>query len=467
MQEQLFLDQNPWKKNKPLDFLQKTIKRTFSNHLINHLNKRGVPILIGARQTGKSTSLYQVIDYLLNQKKVNPKNIFYFSLDDLELRQELQTNQQALIQYLESWLGQNIADYAHKIYLFIDEAQKAPSIFDTLKLIFDVYKEKIKIILSGSSSLELKRISTESLAGRLVYFYSYPFTIRELYELVYGQKINLPKITKLLNAETKSHLSLLKQRQAELLPNKIKIEKLIHQAITLGSLPPLWQIENLDDKLRFLKNYKTAYIEKDIIFLKEVGNTFDYLKLLEILAAQAGELLNISALSQKIGLSANTVKKYIKILMDTGIVDLHLVYSQNTKVRLIKAPKIFMFDNFLLALADQIIKYNDLKQYNLLGRYAENFLVQEIKKEFLNKALPVKFSFWRTSYHQEVDLIIETAGQIQPFEIKSGFQTARQDLTGLLAFLRHYPKANQGFVLYQGELKQEGNVLFIPFWLMI
>lgn len=467
MQEQLFLDQNPWKQHKPINFLQETITRSFVQDIIKYLDKRETPILIGARQTGKSTALYQVIDHLLSKKQVDPKSVFYFSLDDLDLRREFQENPKAIIQYLEMWLGENISDYDQKIYLFIDEAQKAPLLFEILKLLFDVYKNKIKIILSGSSSLELKKITTESLAGRIVYFSSYPFTIREIYELEQRQKIEVSKFSRFFTLSKSIDLKILKQRQAELLPFKSQIEKIIRQMLILGSLPPLFKIEEVDEQWRFLNSYKTAYIEKDIVFLKEVGNSLDYLKLLEAISSQAGALLNISMLSQKLGISINTIKKYIQVLQDTHIIDLLPAYAKNAKIRLIKAPKILLFDNFLMSIVDQIATYNDLVKYNFLGRYLENFLIQEIKKDLLNLPQQPGWYFWRTSGNQEVDFILQLGRKIIPIEIKAGQNIEVRCLTGLNAFLRHHPDMKQAIVLYQGNLKQEGKVLFVPIWLIV
>lgn len=466
MQEQLFLDQNPWKQNKALDFLEQTIKRSFGQEIIKYLDKREIPILIGARQTGKSTLLYQIIEHLLTKRKINPQNIFYFSLDDLDLRKEIQENPKAILQYIEKWLGQNISDYSQLIYLFIDEAQKVPVLFDILKIIFDTYQNKIKIILSGSSSLELKKITTESLAGRIVYFQSYGFTLREALELKNKEKIKTKKISDLLMSNCLD-VSVLKKQQAVLLPLKPRIEKLIQEIIVWGALPPVVKQEEPSEKLRFIQNYKTTYVEKDIAFLKEVGNSFDYLRLLEALACQAGQLLNISNLHQKLGLSINTVKKYLQVLKSTNILDLMPVYSQSAKVRLIKAPKILVFDNFLMTLSDQISEYEDLIKRNFLGRYLENFLIQEIKKDLVNLPEQVKYYFWRTSSGAEVDFVLQFKNQLIPFEIKTSQHLELKNLTGLKAFLKNHPEVEQSIVLYNGELKQEKNIIFIPIWLMV
>ena len=153
------------------------IKREIWESLVKDFEKKEVAILLGPRQTGKTTLLMQLIKHLEN-KGCPKKNIFYFNFDDVDIRSKIKLNFYFIKKEIELTLGKLIEEVDEQIYIFIDEGQKVPEIFDLVKIFYEK-KYHIKVFISGSSSINIKDKSTETLAGRVHYFYLSPLVFSE------------------------------------------------------------------------------------------------------------------------------------------------------------------------------------------------------------------------------------------------------------------------------------------------
>ena len=122
--------------------------------------------ILGARQVGKTTLLNRV-EELLIAREVSPSHIFFFSFDDPILRSRVSSNFYFIKNQIEDSLGKELRKQKSPIFLFFDEAQKVPTLFELLKIFYDIYKDKIRIIISGSASLEIQKKVVETLAGRV------------------------------------------------------------------------------------------------------------------------------------------------------------------------------------------------------------------------------------------------------------------------------------------------------------
>lgn len=156
------------------------VSREIETHCLKRLRTGMITAIVGARQVGKTTLLMKIKELVAEEGIVSKDRIFYYSLDDPLLRAELKRDFRFFEKEIENTLGEPISKIKGLILLIIDEAQKSSHIFDWLKIIYDKYREKIRIIVSGSSSLGIKRKSTESLAGRITFLKLFPFTLREL-----------------------------------------------------------------------------------------------------------------------------------------------------------------------------------------------------------------------------------------------------------------------------------------------
>lgn len=139
-----------------------------------------ITAIIGARQVGKTTMLMKLKEIVSAKGIVPEERIFYYSLDDPILRAELNKDFRFIEKEIEKLTGESLLKLKNPIFLIIDEAQKSPVIFDWLKIIYDTYSKEIKIIISGSSALEVKGKSTESLSGRITFLKLHPLILREL-----------------------------------------------------------------------------------------------------------------------------------------------------------------------------------------------------------------------------------------------------------------------------------------------
>ena len=166
----LFSIQNPWRSGQSVG-VEKTVERALLEPILPWMERREMVTVFGPRQAGKTTLLFQIIGRLL-RSGVDPKCIFYFSLDDYLLRDRLEADPRALLSFLESE-----SPPSGRRYLFLDEIQKAPRLLDLLKMLHDF--RKVKMVLSGCSTMEIQKKLSESLLGRTISFVLLPFSFTE------------------------------------------------------------------------------------------------------------------------------------------------------------------------------------------------------------------------------------------------------------------------------------------------
>jgi len=318
-------------------------------------------IVIGARQTGKTTSINNIISKM--------HDVLVLNGDDAIVRTLLSSTNTEQIRAL---IG------THKI-VFIDEVQRIENIGLAAKIITDYFKE-VQLILSGSSSFEIKNSLSESLTGRKWEYVMYPVIWSEL-------------------EETFGYLKA--QQQLEL--------RLIY-----GMYPEI--ITHPSDEQERLKQLIDSYLYKDLLAFSKVRKPEVLEELLQAVALQMGNEVSFSELSQLLKIDKNTVKTYLEILEKGFIIFTLSSYSNNLRDELKFAKKIFFWDN---GIRNAIIhNFNPLSMRNDVGALWENFLISErIKKN--HYAHPyAKSYFWRTVSQQEIDYIEECNGEIKAFEFK-------------------------------------------------
>ena len=151
-----------WKSGRVKKEFSPKYKRKLFYEIIKYMDKRQILALVGLRRTGKTTLLYQLIQHLIEQG-INPFNILYFSFDEEDVSVE-----EILDYYEKEILKKDLSN--EKVFLFFDEIQKLNNWEDKLKILYDLYP-KMKIIVSGSASINLLFKGKETLAGRIFYFY--------------------------------------------------------------------------------------------------------------------------------------------------------------------------------------------------------------------------------------------------------------------------------------------------------
>lgn len=353
------------------------IKRTIEN-VINRLSKQFKVILVtGARQTGKSTLLKHCFS------KCN-----YVSLDKPEIR-NIAINEPDL--FLQRF----------KAPLIIDEIQYAPNLLPYIKAIVDDSDNKGQYFLTGSQQFHLMKNVSESLAGRIGIVNLHGLSMSEINNSI-NRTPFVPTIKYIEN-----------QRSKNLNYTISDIFKIIHT----GSYPALYNGE-ITDKEYFYSSYIQTYLERDIRDLTAIADEMTFLKFIRIVAARTGQVLKYSELASETGISEPTAKKWLSILVTSGLVYLLEPYYKNITKRMMKMPKIYFLDTGLCAYLTGWTTPEVLERGAMAGAFFETFVVAEILKSYLHNGKRAPLYWYRDFDKKEIDLLIEQDGLLYPIEIK-------------------------------------------------
>jgi len=373
--------------------------------------------VIGARQCGKSTLI----------KKIRPNWKYY----DLEQPDDYQLITDDPVAFF-SMNNENI---------IIDEAQQYPDLFKVLRGVIDSERNKKgRFLITGSSSPEIIKGLTESLAGRIATIEMWPFKCAEyyekpvskFYEIFHHSSIDLKKIYEL------KPLCSLQQTMA---------------VWYKGGFPePLIGSKNNHEYYKvWMENYIQNYIVRDIRGLFPKLNIHKFRRFLTLLAQFSGHQLNMSNIARSIEVSVSTIKDYLDIIHQTFIWRNLDSYDKNPLKKVQKAKKGFFRDQGILHYFLKINSVDDLLIHPVAGYSFESFVSEEIIRGLQSTMeTQLDFSYYRTIDKSEIDLIVEGAFGIVPIEIKLGSSIKRQSLKGLTNFLEDM-HLNYGFVINRGK----------------
>jgi len=318
-------------------------------------------VVIGARQTGKTTSINNVIGGL--------QDVLVLNGDDSVVRTLLSL---ANTEQIRVVIGR------HKI-VFIDEVQRIENIGLTAKIIVDHFKE-VQLILSGSSSFEIKNSLSESLTGRKWEYIMYPVTWSEL-EQTFGY---------------------------------VKAQQQLEWRMIYGMYPEI--ITHSIEQQERLKQLIDSYLYKDLLAFANIKKPTILEELLKALALQIGSEVSFNELAQLLRIDKNTVKSYVEILEKGFIIFTLSSYNKNMRNELKFSKKIFFWDN---GVRNAVINnFNPLSMRSDTGDLWENFMISERMKRNSYENPFAKGYFWRTVSQQEIDYIEENNGEIAAFEFK-------------------------------------------------
>lgn len=415
--------------------------------------------VIGARQTGKTTLLKK-----LQEEEKLPS--FYYLFDDPILRQKVSLDFYFLQKEIERKLGVSLEKYPGKIALFLDEVQKVPSLFEFLKILVENQREKFKIIISGSSSLEIQQKGAESLAGRLQYVYLFPLSIGEILKKRIGS-FSGSVIATLI--ENRLNLDYLKKFQAPLYEHQRDFQIILEKILVSGSLPFIWGKRKPGKERDYLRSVINTYLEKDIRGAGLVRELDAFLNLLEVLAFQVGGLVNLSKLSQAVQLSTNTLRSHQSILKNTFVLNQLSPFIRKPAARFVKSPKLYFYDvgvaNFLAGRET----YKNILDSKASGGIFENVIIKSFEYFSLNQSRLLRIFFFRDYQGREIDLIITRGERLIPIEITNSKDVSSEKITSFSYFFSLYPQAKQGVIIYDGELKEikidRYSIFCLPWWL--
>jgi predicted AAA+ superfamily ATPase len=338
--------------------------RELSNLILKKLQPNKVVILYGARRVGKTMLVNEIL------AKVN-EPILRLNGDDINVHDKLSIRS---IENYKQILG------TYKL-LHIDEAQKIPEIGLKLKLMIDEI-EGLRIIISGSSSFDIHKNAGEPLTGR-----KYTFTLYTLSENEYTQIEN----------------------------NINKMDK-VRERLIFGNYPELLHLPDRQDKVDYLNEMISSYLLKDILVYEHIKNSQKIFNLLRLIAFQIGGEVSLQELGIQLGISKNTVEKYLDLLSKVFI--LHKVegFSRNLRKEITKNSRWYFLDNGIRNAV--IANFNPLHARNDIGALWENYMISERLKYQEYKRISSNNYFWRTYEQQEIDWVEERDGSLFGYEFK-------------------------------------------------
>lgn len=336
----------------------KYYERNINSLFKDYTNNFKVVLITGPRQIGKSTFL----------KNIKEKERKYVSLDDLEDR--ILANKEPK-KFIEKYTPPVI----------IDEIQYAPSLLSYIKLICDNTEKRNLYWLTGSQKIQIMKNVSETLVGRMGVLDMFSLSNREI------------------NSNDYLPLDI-----NDLITDKYISKEEVLKKMFNGSMPDV--IYNKVNRDYFYDSYVDLYIERDIRELKEVQNLETFRLFMAEVASRAGQLLNYTELSSSVGVSDNTIKTWISVLENTGIIKLIYQFKSDEFKRKKTHPKLIFMDTGLCIFLLGIKSLNRLKEYTFLGHLFENYIISEIIKNNYNYNLGFDFSYYRDKNKREIDLII-------------------------------------------------------------
>ncbi len=381
-----------------------TIPRKIENALKSAVARDKSILLLGPRQTGKTTLLNQ-LSADLSISFIQPPLRLRYEQDLSQLMNEIEALQRNTTLPL----------------VIIDEVQKVPLVMDMVQDLID--RNVAKFILTGSSARKLRRSShVNLLPGRVIPLRMTPCIYPEI---------------------------------AYLNPT---LENLLIE----GSLPKIITLDSFAEKQEWLNAYVSIYLEEEVRSEALVRNLGQFARFLELAASVSGKIINYTKLSQEIGIAHTSIAAFYQVLEDCLIVERFEPYLKTkTHRKLTKTHKFIFFDLGVRRLA---AKEGRNLPTEFMGHLFEQFIGLELLYYSRYQPQPISIHFWRDLNGPEIDWVIQTPEALIPIEVKWTTTPTMQDAKHLQTFLREYEEASKGYIVCRipRKMKLSETIYAIP-----
>ncbi|MBI5915899.1 MAG: ATP-binding protein [Bacteroidetes bacterium] len=378
------------------------IPRLLGQQILAAAQKMPVVAVTGPRQSGKSTLVQQIFP-----------EYSYANLEDIEQRKFAKDDPKGFLL--------NLGEKA-----IIDEVQHSPDLLSYIQVTVDRQKMAGQFVISGSQNLLLMESVSQSLAGRVAIFNLLPFSLEEIQDTSFA----LPAY---------------------------------EDYLVKGFYPRIYDL-NLEPTA-WLLDYIQTYVERDLRQVVNVSDLGAFRQFLEICAGRIGQLVNFSDMGSLVGVSYQTINKWLSVLQTSFIVHLLRPYHQNYNKRIVKTPKLYFYDTGLACALMNLRSVDDLNRHFAKGALFENFVVNEILKNHLNRNLHPRHYFWNAAGAHEIDLLLDKGGRLLPIEIKSG-RTINPHFFDSLKYFQSLSGAlpEDSILVYGGEETQKRSLAQVVGW---
>ena len=389
----------------------------WKSHILEEkLKKPYVHILFGARQTGKSTLLKTLI----------PKPDLFIDLSNPEERTRYLARPGDLVTECRA-LHSTVRTPS---FVFIDEVQAVPDMFNAVQSLYDEDKHRWRFVLCGSSARRLRQTGANMLPGRSILHRLYPLTLTEH-----------PSIEN-ATSNVESPLPFPWDKKAKhpaLFPAWDLMTRL-----TYGELPGIVTAEK-EDRAGLLKSYAIIHLEEEIRREALIKDWGAFTRFLQLAAMESGTLLNYANISQHVGVSQPTIKSYYQLLEDMFIGFSVPAFSKSPRKNLLSTPKFFFFDTGIRHAAARLDVIPEIVKANP-GPVFEQWVGIELWKRL--QYLGGNLCHLRTKDGAEVDFIVEHKNQYIPVEAKWTEHPSLSDARHILKFLNESPnKKDKGYII--------------------
>lgn len=366
-------------------YMERTLERKFL-----HMSSFFKAVLVtGARQVGKTTMLKHL---------ASEQNRTYISMDNTMARALAKSDPILFFQ-------------TYKPPIIIDEIQKAPELFEQIKLMCDESEERGLFWLTGSQQFQMMKNIRETLAGRIGILELFSLSKNEVEGRIFPNEMDFS-------------LPCLLERQSLTKKNNIVD---VFEHIWRGGMPDALGAD-AEQRQEYFNSYIETYLMRDIAEEGRITDTVRFRKFMNACAALIAEQVNYKTLADTAEISQPTAKEWLRLLQGLGIVYLLPPYANNELKRLAKTPKLYFCDTGLCACLSMWLTRDTLMNGAASGHYFENHVVIELLKNFSYAPSKVNLTYYRDSNTKEIDLLVEENGVIHPLEIKKSANPDRREI---------------------------------------
>ncbi len=428
----LFAPLNPWWRTSeiPSSWIG-LLRKKYSAEILKWIDDDFMQVISGIRRSGKTTLIYQVLDTLIKEKKLEPQNILFVNCDDVKVRESFKYLTD-IAEVFET-LGEG------KKLIVLDEVQYYEKWEQQCKNIYDTYKGRIKFLISGSSATLRTSKDLHFLTGRIMPITVNPFSFEEF---LWAKKLVLPKISMNFDADYKKLVQL-------------GLDTFVHEYLEFGGFPEIVFAAS-EKKNQIAKEYLDEVIYKDIVKLWEIKDVKNLEKVALFLTQNVGQRFSYRKIANAVGENKNTTQNYLHYIEESYLLRLIEYYAKSTAQQFRKEKKI--------ALVDPIFHTSRFGLANI-GPLAENCVYMHLEKG------EWRIFYWKNTY--EVDFVVENAkGEITPIEVKYQNEINTEDFKGLYSFFKRFKKVKYGIMVtkdqFEAHVTKDGRTIqLVPLWLFL